>query len=750
MRRWLGVLCAVCAFGRVDGQVTPVGVITGRILDAASHSPIRGAIVLVTGTRLGSQADSLGRFRIDGVTVGRSEIRTRLIGYADRSDSVDVRAGETTDIVVQLTASVVALGAVRSEGKAVERELFEETPIPGVITISGKTIAGIPRLGETDVLRAAQLLPGVQARNDYSAGLNVRGGEADQNLILMDGFPIFNPFHFGGLFGTFIDATVGDVQLLTGGFPAEYGGRLSSVFDVHSTEEIRPGLHGSSTVSLLASNLTLESAFPGGRGSWYVAARRTYADEILKLVGKSTIPYHFSDLQAHATYRLGSATTITATVYSGRDAISVAESADENPFQFWWGNTVAGVKATSLLGHGLELDQRVSWSKFGTGLDFGAGALQLDNQIGELGVSGDLHWSSGTHDRAVGYEVTHDNILYNAVSTESDAAFFRRQQSPTALAAYYDDVWHPTSKLLLDLGARAEQLNGSGWRGLSPRASVKYFVTHDIAITGAVGRYSQWLHSLAREDIPIRLFDFWEASDRTTPVSRATHYILGTEAWFGKDRLVRVEGYVKHYDSLLEPNTSADPSIPGDEFNVLTGKSYGVDVLLQQLERGKWGGWLAYGYGYNRRSNDTTSFYPAQDRRHNVNVVLTYRPSKRYLLSGRFGYATGTPYTDIIGEFGSHTYNIRTNDWSGSDSSHLEPLGGVRNAARYPSTQRLDLSITRDFGGRTTITPFFSLINAYDAHNVFTYVFDYTSQPATRKALSQIPLLPTLGVSVTF
>jgi hypothetical protein len=269
----------------------------------------------------------------------------------------------------------------------------------------------------------------------------------------------------------------------------------------------------------------------------------------------------------------------------------------------------------------------------------------------------------------------------------------------------------------------------------------------DIALSVAYGKYSQWLHSLAREDIPVRLFDFWTASDKQIPVARATHYVVGAESWFGSNRFVRVESYVKQYDRLLEPNTADDPNVHGDEYLSLTGRSYGADVLIRQIERGRWGGWLAYTYTFNRRSNGDVSFYPGPDRRNDANVVVSYRPSSRYLLSTRFGYASGTPFTDIVGQIVRRTYDIATGTWD-AQAADIEAVGGARNAERLPATQRLDLTLTRDFGRRITVTPFLSLINAYNAKNVFMYTFDYKSNPPTRKAFSQLPLLPTFGVTL--
>ena len=253
---------------------------------------------------------------------------------------------------------------------------------------------------------------------------------------------------------------------------------------------------------------------------------------------------------------------------------------------------------------------------------------------------------------------------------------------------------------------------------------------------------------VAREDIPVRLFEFWTASDSEIDVARASHYVLGGERWFGTARFARLETYVKQYDRLLEPNPFEEPERHGDEYTPLTGRSYGADLLLRQLDRGRWSGWLAYTYTFSTRASDTARFYPGQDRRHNANVVLAYRKSPKTLLSARLGFASGTPYTYIVGQLRQRTYDINTGRWVPESVTSTQVVGGPRNALRLPPTQRLDVTLTRDLQKGVKFTPFISVVNLYNAKNVFYYSFDYQSNPPTRTAYSQIPFLPSFGVTI--
>ncbi|MCC6242474.1 MAG: carboxypeptidase-like regulatory domain-containing protein [Gemmatimonadaceae bacterium] len=210
-------------------QADSVGEVRGRVSDASSGAPVVAATIRVQGTRLGALADDSGRYVIPNVPAGSNTIVVQRVGYATETRVLVVRAGVLTTLNVVLRQAAPELAAVKVAADAVEREQFKLSPNMGAVSVTRETFKRVPVIGEPDVLRVVQLLPGVVATNDFTAGYNVRGGESDQNLVLLDGFPIYNPFHLGGLFGTFIDETVGEFELIPGGFPARYG-RVCRVF----------------------------------------------------------------------------------------------------------------------------------------------------------------------------------------------------------------------------------------------------------------------------------------------------------------------------------------------------------------------------------------------------------------------------------------------------------------------------------------------------------------------------------------
>ncbi|MCU0646636.1 MAG: Plug domain-containing protein [Gemmatimonadaceae bacterium] len=631
-----------------------------------------------------------------------------------------------------------------------------------MLTVRGESLKRVPVIGEPDVLRVVQLLPGVVATNDFTAGYNVRGGESDQNLVLLDGFPIYNPFHLGGLFGTFIDETVAEFDLIPGGFPARYGSRLSSVLSVTPKAEERSGAHGSATVSVLATTLSLGGSATANT-SWNIAARRTYADQFVALLSDNQLPYYFTDVQAHVRHRLPQGGVVTLTSYVGQDILDAALGtfgdstvAGTGALRFDWGNTLLGASYTQPLarlagGDSAQLMQRLSRTTFGTTLDLGSGSVRFINRLADTRAWGEVTRWQGRHETLLGYEVSAYRLRYDIDADAAGAAeLLRVRQRPTATGVYVDHTIRG-SRVNARVGLRGETVTGTGWTGVSPRLSMKWFATRDLAFTLAGSKTTQWTPALRNEQAPVRIFDFWLASDRQTPVARAWQGIGGVERWFGSNRFIRVEAYGKWYDRLPSSNLFNDPALQGDEFIVTTGRSYGVDVLVRQLESRKLSGWLAYSFARSTRDGPEGQFAPVQDRRHNLNLVTSWRPGGKWSYGVRLGLGTGTPFTDVVGQLVRRRYDPITNSFNdGGREVQREPIGGVRNGARFPLFQRLDLSVTRTATGGLKWAPYLSLINAYNANNVFTYVFDYADNPPTRTAFSQFPLLPTAGVSISW
>jgi hypothetical protein len=294
----------------------------------------------------------------------------------------------------------------------------------------------------------------------------------------------------------------------------------------------------------------------------------------------------------------------------------------------------------------------------------------------------------------------------------------------------------------------------SGWSGVLPRLSAKLRVNDRVAFTAATGRYAQWVHAVRNEDLPVRIVDIWFASDSQMPVSTGTEVVGGTELWVTPSDFVRVEGYAKRFADLLEPASTVDPRLRPSQLRRFGGTSRGLDVLVRHAGAARASGWIAYSYARSLRELGDERYYPAHDRRHDLNVVASYRASDRYTFGARLGVATGTPYTGFGGTYSRWFYDPVARRWrvpSPTSGDRNEQVRTPRNTERYPTYRRLDLSAHRLSRVRgAEVDAFVNLVNALNTRNVLLYAFDTQENPPRIRGFSQLPILPTIGARVAF
>lgn len=743
--------------------------VAGRVVDAQSGEGIRAEIFVDGAFAL--RADSLGIFSLRFTSGTARVLRARAIGYRQLESSVVPCDDDTLRLTLTLEPIAPKLAPVATLAKRDERSQFNERPVASALSFTHRELTHVPALGDRDVLRVVALLPGVASRNDMSSSFNVRGGEADQNLVLLDGVPIYNPFHLGGLFGTFIDATVGRVDLLTGGFPAEYGGRLSSVLEVKSAEDARGGVHGTSDISVLSSSLRLAGASAGGGLVWSAAARRTYADKVIEaLHGANDFPYHFADTQLHLRGTLPRGGTVALTAYSGLDVLDEggAMTSDTSTLGsmrnigFNWGNRVAGLTWEQPLSATTMITQRASLSTFHTQFEVPAESLAIAQRMSDARVSGRIVHEMTNHTVTGGYEVsmlrsgyrerlapTGDAPFPDALASDGDTTIAQRGN---ATSLYVDDVWRIGRRLMLRPGVRAERVSGAEGARISPRVMARYFISPDFALSVSAGQFAQWTHAVRNEDLPLRLFDLWMISGRDVPVSTSTHLIVGAERWLSSSRFVRFEAYGKRFSSLSEPSSTIDPRVRPSLLRTFDGTSYGIDAMVRQLERGGLSGWLSYGYALSYRERDGVRYFAAHDRRHNANAVVNYTPMHSWTFGLHAAVSTGTPYTGWAGRMSRWQYDPLLHRWSPVPGvNDIDIVHGTRNGERLPLYTRIDLSAERRIKmAWGTLYPTASIINIMDRRNVLLYALDQEGKSLQIVRHTQFPILPSLGMRVEF
>ena len=751
MRRALILAAALAMLLRVgDARAQEGRLVSGVVLSARDSTPLDGVVVAVEGTDIQTVSDGHGRFVLRNLPAGPVRLHFSRLGVTAETVPVAADQGE---IQVLLRLQPVPLPAITAEARPPARERFEESVQPSVVTVDRETIANLPSAFEADVVRVVQLLPGTVALNDYTVGFNVRGGEPDQNLTQLDGTTILNPSHLGGLFSTFDPNAVDEVNFLTGAFPAEYGGRLSSVLDVSVRPGRRDGFGVRGEVSLLATKLLAEGPIGGGGATWLVGARRTYADVLASALTSETFPYHFWDGVAKLTVPLGSAVRLSATGYAGRDVLDwlwneAQPGQGEIRLAGRWGNRLAGLRYDHVLGrHRFTVDAGISEFVAQFGLE--PGILEAENTARILSLKAKLALRPhDAHEIRLGAGVEDVRIRYDAASQSFGATFLASRYSPRIWSVFAEDEWRVSPRFLLRPGARFETVDGTGATYVDPRVGAKLFLTPALAVTVSLGTYHQAVHSLRDQNLPWNIFDFWIGADSAIPVARSRHVVAGLEWWPTATASFSIEAYRKDFRGIIDANLADDPGVQGDEIVPVTGDAWGVDVLLRR----HWGrvtGWVAYGYTRATRVSGDYEYPAVHDRRHSLNVVVEAPGPLGADLGLRVGYGSPLPYTPFVGEWDHRFYRAATHSW---EDFEREPIASADlNSGRFPYYARIDVSLRWEiekWGG--VLRPYVQVANLLNRRNVFLYFYDYSTSPATRSAFSQLPVLPSVGVEFAF
>lgn len=714
-----------------------------------------------------------GVARLEGLAPGGLEVEVQAPGYRPVRAATRLVGGATRRLTVALRREVLEVAPLEvraPSGAAQERRRFEEEAGTTARVLAGPELKLLPGLGEADLLRAIEVLPGVVTTSDLGAAFHVRGGAADENLVLLDGFPILHPFHLGGVFSVFQSDVVAQAELLSGGFGAEYGGRTASVLRVDSRAAGRPGWEAAGGVSLLASRVAVWGTLPasarnplgGEGGSVLVAARRSYVDVVLRPI--TPAPYAFTDGQLLLTAPLPAGHTLQLVGYAGQDGLDLsAFDPDVVPRLRWaWGNAVLGLRWA----HG-------GWSAW-------AGRSRFRNALRFLDVEGARFGSGLTSDRLgvrwdgergawrarAGAELER---LRSFLQAEAGGTEFGNRRDGGTDAAAYLQLSGAWGAWRVDPGVRLERWQAGPtvrWR-VSPRLALKrYWGDGDRrgAAKLSLGRLTQVIHSLRNEDFPLSI-DSWIPADSAVPVRRVWSAAAGVEQYWGDRLYAAVELYGRRAIGVTEFNLNDDPSDRTDDLLYGDAWATGADLFVRR-RTARAEASLSVSYLVARRrlpdplrppeEPATIVFPPPYDRRWDVDATWQGRLGRGWELGLRWTYGSGLPYTRPIAQIVDWSLDLqRGRHWlrrppvSVGDSMPLLVVIGPRGGARYPPYHRLDLTVRRTLERRWgVLVPCLQILNVYNRRNVLVYFYRYDRSPPTRSGLTNFPLLPTIGVDV--
>lgn len=724
--------------------------LSGFITDKENGESLPYANIAIKGTGLGAASNANGYYAIKAIPPGTYIVTCSYIGYESRQDTLTFAGAAARRLDIALRVKPIAL----SKETVVVADRYEQERVtqPSFIALKAKTLQDLPAIGEADLLRSLQLLPGIQSASDISSGLYIRGGGPDQTLILFDQIPLYNPSHAFGFFSTFNPDAIKEMSLYKGAYPAQYGGALGSVLDVSNRDGNRNALHGTGGISLIAGRLLLEG--PIKKGSWMVSGRRTYLEPILSAIRSDSteIPhYFFYDFNAKINQDLGEADKFVGSGYFGRDDLNF--DLDQHSFiKIRWGNTAFSGKWTHVFSPALFGNFIAAGSHYTstTSLRFFETPILFSNSIRDLSVKGDLdYFASSTQALTVGVLATQYQFSFKQVFNQQRQLDLRLR--PTLLSLYGQDQWQALPVTTIRLGGRATWFSEGHRVNAEPRLAISHILTPQFRVKLAGGIYHQYLQLITTEGFSGG--DFWVPLDSTVAPGRSWQSVVGVE-WEPSQRYqCSIEGYYTRLDHLVVLNNNMavghDDTRSKDVFKT-EGRGYatGMELFLQR-RTGALTGWIGYTLGWTRRRfaelNQGRVFPLKYDRRHDLSFVVNYKRT-RWAVGANYIYATGQAFTPAAAR-----YSLR------SPATGVLPIDDFvlpadRNSARLLPYHRLDVSFTHDVRlfGRDAAQWYIQIFNAYSRRNEWFVQYDTEHSATKPKVVKMLPIIPTFGLNFKF
>ena len=703
-------------------------IISGFVSDSSSGESLIGANVFLRETGQGMATDVNGYYIIQDIVPGNYTLMVSYIGFDMYKQKTRLSDDESKKVNINLVEQVVQLTEIEVTAEKLQRRNNIQ---PSKINLSPRMMKAAPALAEPDLFRTIQALPGVLTTSEFSTGLVIRGGNTDQNLIMLDGITVYNPSHLGGVFSNFIVDGVKEAELIKGAYNAEYGGRLSAVLNVISREGNKNEFKGKVNLSLLSAQTTLEGPFY--KGAWVLSGRRTYFDLVLPKVLPDNInvnipPYYFYDIQSHVFSDITSKDRISLSYYSGIDDLLFDTFGLDGQ---WGNNTVSGhyrrVFSERLVGNILIANSRF-FTEFGLGGDNG---LVSYNEIDDKTLSADFSWFKSSNStlkfgaqlKKLGFEYT--NKFQNTTQ-------FQIKTDPLEFAQYIKLKYKPNDLFIIEPGLRLN-LYDVYPDSLFPdlRLGLKYIITDNRYLNFSVGNYHQFI-STFQDDFNPSILDNWIAADTSVSPGKSMQVVLGYEEYIKNMYKIQVEGYYKDLKNLLtyeEKRSTTDAQVSDESLaNIVTpadGYAYGFELFGQKMS-GKLSGWVAYTYSVSRKimnsiyADGEQEYYTNWDRTHAFSVLGNYQFNKKWETNWRFALQSGQAYTPIMGYY--------VQKFPESPEELFRTIPGTRNSGRYEPYSRLDIgAVYHAKIGKTNVDFFFQIINTLNRSNTFRKIYSLGS-----------------------
>ena len=752
--------------------------ISGIIRDDENGETLIGATVEAIGLRKGNVSNEYGFYSFSVPVSGDSiTLKFSYLGYEAQLRSLLPKNN------IKIDVSLRPEGAILEEITITANQLADKvkTTEMSVSTISTKEAKALPALfGETDLLKIIQLKPGVASGTEGTTGIFVRGGANDQNLIVLDEAVVYNPNHLFGFFSTFNPDAVKDLKIWKGGFPSQYGGRLSSVIDVRMKEGNSKDYDVAGGVGLISSRLTIEGPIQKEKSSFIVSGRRTYADLITAQINKANegnanynpIPdYYFYDLNTKVNFQLSEKDRLFLSGYFGRDVFTF-NNQDFN-FLFDWGNSTGTARWNHTFGPKLFSNTTFTYSDYRYRIRnvLQGFSFRLGSNIIDANIKQDFYYQpSNKHTMRFGGNMTSHTFRVARLKAGSDDGSINFESGEdfkgTEFGLFYSDDWAVTDRWKLNLGARMSGWNNAGtnYVRFEPRASANYAFSDNFSLKASYARMNQYVHLLASSGLSLPTDIWYPSTDKVRP-EKSDQIAVGTTFLVKNKVLVTWEAWYKKLYNQIDFIDGAELfGQKNIETQLTFGDGYAYSPLELEIEKkdGKLTGWIGYTLSWVKRGrfpviNQGEYFSPRFDTRHNFSIVGLYSLNRHWQFTATYVYTSGNISWLPAGRFSFQ-------DVQGAPFQSVVPVFGQRNTFRYPAYMRADLGIVYKFKTKRSEQDLtLSVYNATDRRNPYFLYIDVQTEQAQigggtidiptafqAKQVSLFPILPTITWNFKF
>jgi len=751
MRKLL-LLLSISLFTTIAYSQT--GNIRGFVYDKSSGEPIMFCNVILQGTTIGASTDINGMYNISKVLAGDYSLMVTYIGYDTSKVNITLKQGKVVTQNLEISESSVKLNEVRISA---ERSEMKTEVKAAAIKITKQDMEMIPNIGgEPDLAQYMQVIPGVVFTGDQGGQLYIRGGSPIQNKVLLDGMTIYSPFHSIGLFSVFDTDVIRNTDVYTGGFSAEYGGRISSIMDIKTIDGNKKEFGGKVSANTFGSKLFVEGPLlDNGKSSFVFSGKTSYLDKSSEILYKEPIlyfddkglPYSYTDLYGKFSLHGNNGSKVNIFGFNFQDKVDYEGISELN-----WTSQGIGSEFILIPGNSpVLIEGNFAYSSYDISLDEEASPLRTSG-IDGFNMGFDFTYFQPKGKIKYGFDIhgfSTDFTTYNSVNSKIE------QKENTSEFSAYINYQFNTTRFIIEPGFRLQKYT----LGVSPepRLGMKYIASDRMRFKVSSGYYSQNILSTTSDRDVVNLFSGIISSPEEIPdqadgnpyknkFQKARHLIAGVEYDISRRIDFQIEGYIKDFTQLTNINRNMT-SNADDEFIIESGVAKGVDALLKFKSK-KLYIWAVYSIGIITRNDGEKTYNPHFDRRHNMNFVTSYKFGKNdsWKADMRWNLGSGFPFTQTQGFYENLTFSDGINTDYTSTNGELGIEYAELNEGRLPYYHRLDASISKSIklNKNSELDMTLSVTNAYNRENIFYF------NRVKYERVNQLPLMPSFGASITF